>query len=91
MCDKYCFINENFCIEYSKKVLNILLCIIIKNENIYLRQFIDYYFEIGVNKIIILDNNDLNNGEILEEVIKDYIVNGFVEIIDIRDKKKISS
>ena len=87
-CDKYCFINKNFCKEYSKKALNILLCLIIKNENIYLRQFIDYYFEIGVNKIIILDNNDLNNGEILEEVIKDYIVNGFVEIIDIRDKKK---
>ena len=88
ICDKYCFINNNFCKEYSKKALNVLLCLIIKNENIYLRQFIDYYFEIGVNKIIILDNNDLNNGEILEEVINDYIVNGFVEIIDIRGKKK---
>ena len=88
MCDKYCFINENFCIEYSKKVLNILLCIIIKNENIYLRQFIDYYFEIGVNKIIILDNNDLNDGEILDEIINNYIDIGFVEIINIRNKKK---
>ena len=86
-CNKYCFINKNYCKEFSKKALNILLCIIIKGENIYLRQFIDYYFEIGVNKIIILDNN-INDGEILEEIINDYIDRKFVEIINIRNKKR---
>ena len=90
-CNIYCFINKNYCKEYRKKILNILLCSIIKDENIYLRQFIDYYFDIGVNKVIILDNNNINNGEIIEDVIKDYIDSGFVEIINIRNKTKFQT
>ena len=39
----------------------------------------------GINKIFIYDNNDKND-EKFDLVLKDYIDNGFVEIIDFRGK-----
>ena len=39
----------------------------------------------GINKIFIYDNNDKND-EKFELVLKNYVDNGFVEIIDVRGK-----
>ena len=61
----------------------ICLCTIGKNENLYAREFIEYYYLLGFNKIIIFDNNEIN-GEKFDEILGDYIKNNFVEIIDIR-------
>lgn len=61
----------------------ICICVIGKNENKYAREFIDYYYSLKVDKIIIFDNNDIN-GESFEDVLKDFIENKFVEIIDVR-------
>ena len=68
----------------------ICLCVIAKNENLYVREFVEYYKNMGYNKIFIYDNND-KNGENFEEVINDYINSGFVKIIDFRDRNKIGN
>lgn len=70
---------------YSKYLLTIKvgLCVIGKNENLYIREFIDYYYNLGYNHIYLYDNNDIN-GERFEDIIQDYIKIGFVSLIDYR-------
>ena len=77
--------NKNYTakIYNDKKINGLCLCTIGKKENLYAREFVEYYEHLGFNKIIIFDNNDLED-EKLEEVLEDYIQNKFVEIIDIR-------
>lgn len=70
-----------------KNDIKVCLCVIAKNENLYVREFVEHYKKIGYNNIFIYDNND-KNGEHFEEVINDYIQNGFVKIIDFRDKNE---
>ena len=64
---------------------SICMCVIAKKENRYVREFIEFYKKMKVDKIFLNDNNDIN-GERFEEVIQDYINNGFVEIINYRGK-----
>jgi hypothetical protein len=59
-----------------------------KNENKYALEFVEYYKKIGVDKIIIYDNNDIN-GETFKSVLFKYIESKYVEIIDYRGKEKI--
>lgn len=54
-------------------------------ENLYLRDFIEYYKNIGFTNIVLYDNND-ENGEYPHQVIGDYIANGFVIYKDVRGK-----
>jgi hypothetical protein len=56
---------------------------ICKQENLYIKNFIDYYKKLGITKIIIYDNNDLD-GEKFEDVIKNEIDKGYVTIINYR-------
>ena len=71
----------------NKKFNNIkvCLCTLGKNENKYIKEFVEYYKNYGVDKILLYDNNDLN-GERFEEIISDYINNNFVEINNWRGK-----
>ena len=68
-------VNEKKIIERTK----VCVCTLAKLENRYIREFIQHYEKYGVDKIFLYDNNDIN-GEKFEEVINDYIQNGFVEI-----------
>lgn len=61
------------------------ICCIVKQENLYLRDWVKYYYDMGVNKIVLYDNNDIN-GEYPQQVIGDYIANGFVIYKDARGK-----
>ena len=63
--------------------LKVALCAIAKNENLYIREWVEWYKNIGISKIFLYDNNELD-GERFEEVINDYIESGFVEVIDKR-------
>ena len=84
--DIYCEIIPNFCKEYKNNAVKILLVVIAKNENLYIKEFIEYYFLIGVDNIILCDNNDLD-GENFEYILKDFINSGFVKILNYRGKK----
>lgn len=63
----------------------IALCAIGRLENRYAREFVEHYQNLGVDKIFIYDNNHFNE-EFFQEVLQDYIDEGFVEIIDFRDR-----
>ena len=43
----------------DKKKLKVCLCVIGKKENLYAREFVDYYRKIGYNNIFIYDNNEI--------------------------------
>ena len=66
--------------------IKVSICTLGKEENRYIREFVDFYKKIGVDKIYLYDNNNIK-GERFEEVIADFINIGFVEIIDWRGKK----
>ena len=75
--------NHNFNIKENKGVGMCSLC---KNENLYSKEFVTYYQKLGIKKIIIYDNNDID-GEKPEDVLQDFIKSNFIEIIDIRGFK----
>lgn len=81
---------KNYNTKKNKNFNNIKVCICTlgKQENKYIKEFVEYYKNYGVDKIILYDNNDLN-GERFEEVISDYINNKFVEISNWRGKKMV--
>ena len=74
-------------LEYSHKVYKIALLTIVKLENKYIREFIEHYFFLGVNQIIIYDNNE-KNGENMNEILKDFIETEFVLIHNFRGVKQ---
>ena len=65
------------------KKTKVCLCTIIKNENLYIIDYINHYKALGYNHLYIYDNNDIN-GENVEDLIKNYIKEGFVTLIDYR-------
>ena len=60
--------------------IQLLLIAIVKLEIKYIREWIEYHKSIGINKIVICDNNNKED-EKIEEPIQDYINSSFV-IID---------
>ncbi len=65
--------------------MKIALCCIVKNENDYLDEYVNYYHDLGFDKIFIYDNNDIN-GENPVDIIGKY---NFVEIINYRGLKVV--
>lgn len=65
-----------------------LICCIGKNENRYVREYVEWHKHIGVSHIRLYDNND-PDGERFEDVIGDYINEGYVDLVDVRGKKVV--
>lgn len=63
-----------------------LLCGIGKLENRYIREWVEYHFDIGLTNIVLYDNNDID-GEHFEDVIGDYIKSGYVILKNWRGRK----
>ena len=57
----------------------------VRLENKYIKEVIEYYRNLGIDKFFIGDDNKLNT-ENISEVLKDYINESYVEILDIREK-----
>ena len=76
-------------IQEEKNINNtkVCLCTPAKNENRYIREFVEHYEKYGVDKIFLYDNNDIE-GEKVDEILGDYIEKGFVEVRDWRGKAK---
>ena len=56
-------------------------------ENKYIRDFCNYYKNLGVDNIILGDNNHDEDNEYFEDVIYDYIRTGFVILKNLRNLK----
>ena len=67
-----------------RKNFKICLCTIVKYENKYISEFIEYYKKYGVDKIFIYDNNDINGENLNFLSTKKYKI---TEIIDYRGIK----
>ena len=72
-----------YIIIFNKYLTKVGLCVLCKGENLYIKEFIDYYRNLGYNHIFIYDNNDIN-GERIEDVIQKEIDEGFISIINYR-------
>ena len=79
-------LKSNIILKNDILDLKVCLCTPGKKENKYIKDFVQFYKNIGVDKIFLYDNND-EYGEKFDEVIPDYIKNGFVEVLDWRGKK----
>ena len=63
--------------------IKVLLCSIGKQENKYIKEFINHYRKLKIKKIILYDNNNID-GENFQEILKNDIVDNFVEIVNYR-------
>ena len=82
--------NYNFFLnskEYSLIIFKTILCTIVKKENLYIKEFVEHYLTIGINKIVIYDNND-EKGEKMNQILNPYIEKGYIDIINFRGKKR---
>lgn len=72
---------------YEGSYMKVLVCGIAKDENHYIREWVEWYKNIGVDHVVIYDNNEID-GEHIEDVIGDYVEQKFVEIIDYRGRRQ---
>lgn len=72
---------------YYKQLKTAVVCIV-KNEGQYLREFVEYYKNLGFTRIIMYDNNDID-GETVYPVINDYIASGYVILYNVRGLRAI--
>jgi hypothetical protein len=70
-----------------KNKIMTVICVIAKQENRYIKEFVNYYRKLKVTKIFLYDNNDLN-GEYFEDILSKYIKLNFIEIVNYRGKYK---
>ena len=84
---QFLLINILFLFIRILKKRNIALCTIGKNENKYIREFIEHYKNYGVDKIFLYDNNDFN-GENFSDILSDYIKSSLVQIINFKGMKR---
>jgi hypothetical protein len=73
--------------NYIYSIKGVAICSIAKLENLYIKEFVEYYRKLGINKIYLYDNND-KNGENFNEILKEEVKSKFVKIINIRGKQK---
>ena len=66
-------------------MMKVAVCCIGRSENRYIREYVEHYKNIGVDKIFIYDNN-YDGEEYFEDVINDYISQGIVDIINYRNR-----
>ena len=76
------FHSRNKINESNTKVC---ICSLGKKENKYIKEYVEHYIALGVDKIYLYDNNDIGD-EKFEDVLSDYVKNDLVQIINYRGK-----
>ena len=64
----------------TRELCKVAVCAIGRLENRYAVEWVEHYNSLGVDKIYIYDNNRVEDGELLSDVLQPYIEAGFVEI-----------
>ena len=54
-----------------------------KNENLYIKEFVNHYRKLWYDHIFIYDNNNIN-GERIEDIVQQEINEGFISLINLR-------
>ena len=67
--------------------LNVALIAIGRMENLYAREFVEHYKKLGFSNVIIMDNNH-DGEEHFEDVLQDYVDQGFVIVENYRNQIK---
>lgn len=62
-----------------------IVAVICKNEQEYIKDFVEYHLNLGFDKIIVADNNDEGNTSI-EDALKELIDSNKVELVNLRGK-----
>ena len=75
--------------SYKADNLKVALCTMGKRENLYVREFVDYYYKLGIDQMFIYDDNEPNTESISDEIDSQY--NQFVTIIKNRNVIKNQS
>ena len=71
--------------KINDKNTKVCICTLGKRENMYIKEFADHYKALGIDKIFLYDNNDIDD-ESFENVLSEYIKDGFIEIFNYRGK-----
>lgn len=75
----YFILNIFFLVTFLfKRKLKIALCTMGKRENLYVKEFVNYYKKLGIDKIFIYDDNDINTEKISDTV--NFKINSTLEI-----------
>ena len=69
----------------STQKIKACLCVVGKKENLYAKEYVNYYIKLGYEHVYIYDNNDVND-EKFEEVLQKELKLKYVTIINIRGK-----
>ena len=59
--------------------IKVYTCTVCRCENLYIREFVQWYKDLGVTKMVIYDNG-FGNEEYVSEKLADYIEEGFVDV-----------
>ena len=71
--------------KINKSKTKVCICTLGKKENKYVKEYVDHYKALGVDKIFLYDNNDIND-EKFEDVLSDYVKDDFIKIFNYRGK-----
>ena len=66
-------------VRLNKPKYNFSVCAIFKNEELSLKQWIEYHLQIGVEHFYLYNNNSTDN---FNEILKPYIENSIVTLVD---------
>ena len=75
--------------SYKADNLKIALCTMGKRENLYVKEFVDYYYNLGIDQMFIYDDNEPNTEKISDVIDSKY--NQFVTVIENRNVIKNQS
>ena len=81
------FTNETIQENNSTKEIKACVCVVAKKENLYAKEFVNHYIDLGYKHVYIYDNNDVND-EKFEDVLQREISLNYVTIINIRGEFK---
>lgn len=70
--------------------MKVAICAICRLENKYIREWVAYYKNLGIDHIYLYDNND-ENSERLSHVLLDYLNEGYVSITEIFGRQGLES